>query len=81
MMMIIIMDRLNCTDFAECVFWAQLTDDSRWHEMFAGMVREACKGEAMPAFQTAKLLLRNVDDYRPSDVPVYQKHNPFAKAY
>jgi len=45
--------------------------------MFVQMVREVAKGEPLPPFAPRQGLMRNVMDYRPRDVPVYGKDNPF----
>jgi len=58
-------------------FHPELTDDTRWHKMFVQMVREVAKGEPLPPFAPRQGLMRNVMDYRPRDVPVYGKDNPF----
>ena len=59
-------------------FHPELTDDTRWHELFANMVREA--GVSKPEYTPKGLkMLRNVQDYRPKDVPIYTPENPFVR--
>jgi len=62
-------------------FHPELTDDTRWHQLFAGMVRAAAGGEEMKPFAAKKYLLRNTEAYKPGFVPIYGTENPFLKIW